>query len=162
MNKTKNKHDKSGKFKIKVITVSDTRTLKNDKSGEIIQNELERKGHKITREIIKDEQTKIAKSLKNNDHDAYIYCGGTGISKRDVTVETLTPLFDKKIPGFGEYFRKKSFEEVGTRAMLTRATAGIKNQKPIFAIPGSKNASKLASKIISKEIGHIINHAKRP
>ncbi|OUJ18813.1 Molybdopterin biosynthesis enzyme MoaB [Methanonatronarchaeum thermophilum] len=156
------KHDKSGTFKIKVITVSDSRTLENDISGKTIQKQLEKKGHKVNREIIKDEEKQIINSLKNYNHDAYIYCGGTGISKRDVTVETLTPLFDKKLPGFGEYFRNKSFKEVGSRAMLSRATAGIKNQKPIFAVPGSKNASKLASKIITKEIGHIINHAKRP
>ncbi|RZN62967.1 molybdenum cofactor biosynthesis protein B [Methanonatronarchaeum sp. AMET6-2] len=159
---TNSKHDSSGTFKIKVVTVSDTRTLENDESGKIIEEKLKEKGHEVERKVVEDDKKQIAGALKQCSYEALIYCGGTGISKRDVTVETLSPLFDKKLPGFGEYFRKKSFEEIGSKAMLSRATAGITGQTPIFIIPGSTNASELGSKIISREIGHIINHAKRP
>jgi len=153
-------HDTSGRFDIKVITVSDTRTIEDDESGDIIESKLENAGHNIVRDIVTDEKLKILKSLSNN-FDAFIFCGGTGISSRDVTYDTFEPIFDKKIPGFGEYFRKLSFEEVGSRAILTRATAGSISKKAIFVIPGSSNAAKIGAKIISKEISHIINHLKK-
>lgn len=151
------KHTKEKKCKIKIVTVSDTRTLKNDSSGDTIEKILEKENHEIERKIVKDNKKEILNQISKKE-DIIIYCGGTGISKKDVTVEAIKPILDKNIPGFAEYFRAKSFEEVGSRAILTRATAGLIDDTIIFAIPGSKNAAETATKIIKKELNHLIYH----
>jgi molybdenum cofactor biosynthesis protein B len=96
-----------------------------------------------------------------NEADAAIVCGGTGLTASDVTIEAVTPMLEKIIPGFGELFRRMSYDEIGTASVLSRAVAGVVNGKAIFCIPGSPNAAKLAvSKIIAPELGHIISHAR--
>jgi len=87
-----------------------------------------------------------------------VICGGTGLTHLDLTLEAVEPLFEKEIPGFGEIFRLKSLDEVGTRAILTRASAGVYRGKPIFCLPGSPNAAKLGMELILAEIGHILKH----
>jgi molybdenum cofactor biosynthesis protein B len=112
-------------------------------------------------EIIPDSSNKIMdvldKLLKDNSINAIVFSGGTGLSPKDLTYETLEPLLEKKIDGFGELFRVLSYKEIGSSAMLSRAIAGIIGNKIILLLPGSPNAVKLAlDKLIIPELGHII------
>lgn len=151
------KHTKTGNYKIKIVTVSDSRTMEEDESGDKIEEILKKDNHKITRAIVKDKKQEIRKEI-DPKFDLIIFCGGTGVSESDVTVEAVEPLFNKELPGFAQYFRKKSFDEVGSKAILTRVTAGIMKRTWVFAIPGSVNAAKTASEIIKKEMNHLIYH----
>jgi molybdenum cofactor biosynthesis protein B len=95
------------------------------------------------------------------DVDAAIFCGGTGITHSDVTIETVTPFMEKTLPGFGEIFRQLSYHEIGSAAVMSRAIAGISEGKSIFCIPGSPNAVRLClEKLILPEAGHISKHAQ--
>ena len=127
---------------ISLITISDTRTLDDDTSGDLLNERIEKFGHKILiRKIIKDDVTEIKKTLTeiaNNDLiDVIITTGGTGLTGRDITPEVLDDIADKKIPGFGELFRQLSYKTVGTSTLQSRACAVLKNGKYIFALPGS-------------------------
>jgi molybdenum cofactor biosynthesis protein B len=112
-------------------------------------------------DIISDSEIQIKEKfsdfLNNSSLDALIFSGGTGLTSKDLTYETIQPLLEKELSGFGELFRNLSYEEIGSSAMLSRATAGIMNNKAIFLLPGSPNAVKLAlNKLILPELGHII------
>jgi len=156
------------KFKFAVITVSDTASLgkREDLSGYYIIEELKKEGNEnVYYAVAPDEKLKIIKAVIEalEKADVVITTGGTGITRRDVTIEALSPLFDKELVGFGEIFRLKSYEEVGTAAVLSRATAGIirdKESKIVFCLPGSLNAVKTALEIIKKEAYHILKHAR--
>ena len=87
-----------------------------------------------------------------------VICGGTGLTHLDQTIEAVEPLFEKKLPGFGEIFRWQSMQEVGTRAMLTRAAAGVYRKMPVFCLPGSPGAARLGMELILAEIEHILKH----
>ncbi len=143
---------------IGVITVSSTRSKENDESGKIIMEEIRKNGHKLCGyEIVKDCKLEILNALFKllPDCDAVILDGGTGISLRDVTVDSIEGILDKKLDGFGEIFRMRSYEEIGTAAMMSRSIAGICCGKLIFAIPGSKGAAKTGSEVIFSEINHM-------
>ncbi|MGA9097750.1 MAG: molybdopterin-binding protein, partial [Methanotrichaceae archaeon] len=90
--------------------------------------------------------------------NSIIICGGTGLTHLDLTIEAVEPLFGKTLPGFGEIFRLRSLQEVGTRAILTRASAGVIENKPVFCLPGSPNAARLGTDLVLAEIEHIITH----
>ena len=127
---------------IALLTVTDTRTFDNDKSGAILVKKIEDQKHKlIDRKIVKDEKNKIKETisewLKNNQIDVIITTGGTGLTGRDITPEAIKEIADKEIPGFGELFRELSYKTVGTSAMQSRACAVLANGKYIFALPGS-------------------------
>ena len=127
---------------IALLTVTDTRTIENDKSGTILVRKIKEQNHKlIDRKIVKDEKNKIKKILldwtKKEDVDVIITTGGTGLTGRDITPEVLKDISDKEIPGFGELFRELSYKTVGTSAMQSRACAVLANGKYIFALPGS-------------------------
>ncbi|MEH7885986.1 MogA/MoaB family molybdenum cofactor biosynthesis protein [Bacillus sp. JJ1609] len=146
-----------------VITVSDTRTEETDKSGKLMMELLENAGHKIVEyAIVKDEaesiKSEVLKGCRNPDIDVVLTNGGTGIAKRDVTIETVQSLFDKEIPGFGEIFRMLSYQEdIGSAALLSRAAAGVVNDRAVFSTPGSTGAVRLAvEKLIIPEIGHVV------
>ncbi|WP_423407657.1 molybdenum cofactor biosynthesis protein B [Heyndrickxia sp. MSNUG] len=146
-----------------VITVSDTRTEDTDKSGKLMMELLEKAGHKIVEYVIvKDEaepiKSEVLKGCRNPDIDVVLTNGGTGIAKRDVTIETVQSLFDKDIPGFGEIFRMLSYQEdIGSAALLSRAAAGVVNDRAVFSTPGSTGAVRLAmEKLIIPEIGHVV------
>ncbi|MHA1835699.1 MAG: MogA/MoaB family molybdenum cofactor biosynthesis protein, partial [Candidatus Odinarchaeia archaeon] len=113
-------------------------------------------------QYVPDESSKITKNLiqlLSSDVDIIIFSGGTGLGKRDITIETLEPLFEKKIPGFGEFLRSLSYNSIKSASMLSRATAGILKNKIIFCIPGSPNAAEIAlKKLIIPECGHILKH----
>ncbi len=132
---------------IAVLTISDSRSFKDDKSGDILKEKIEEEGHFcIHREIIKDESNELLSVLNNwtndNSLDVIITTGGTGLTARDITVDTIETYFDKKIDGFGELFRWISYKKIGTSTIQSRATAGTKNGKYIFCLPGSPSACK--------------------
>ncbi|EAA0094147.1 molybdenum cofactor biosynthesis protein MoaB [Listeria innocua] len=145
-----------------ILTISDTRNLETDTSGKLIQSLLEAAGHQvITRVIVPDDAPRIKQEMDKlaaNGSFCLITNGGTGIAKRDVTYEALFATIQQEIPGFGEIFRMLSYEEVGSRAMVSRAFAGFSESGLlIFALPGSSNASRLATeKLIIPELPHLI------
>lgn len=148
--------------RIAVLTISDTRTEDTDTGGQLVQKiakdyALEISDYAIVTDDITMIQLSISDWLVRDDIDAIITTGGTGIAKRDVTLEAVQSLFEKEISGFGELFRYVSFtEDVGTKALLSRATAGVANDKAIFVLPGSRGAVKLAmERLIVPEIQHI-------
>ncbi|PPR44502.1 MAG: Molybdenum cofactor biosynthesis protein B [Alphaproteobacteria bacterium MarineAlpha5_Bin8] len=142
--------DKSLKFvsiNIGLITISDTRTLENDKSGNLLNERIINFGHKIEiRKIIKDDieiiKNTISDLTKNKNIDAIITTGGTGLTGRDSTPEAVIVLSEKIIDGFGELFRQISYEKIGTSTIQSRAIAGLANHTYIFSLPGSPNACK--------------------
>ena len=127
---------------IALLTVTDTRTLENDKSGAILVKKIKEQNHILfDRKIIKDEKEEIKKVLlewtKKDNLDVIITTGGTGLTGRDITPEAIKEIADKEIPGFGELFRELSYKTIGTSAMQSRACAAFSNGKYIFALPGS-------------------------
>ena len=127
---------------IAILTVTDTRTLDNDKSGAILVKKIAEQNHKlIDRKIVRDEKEEIKKIIldwsKRKEIDVIITTGGTGLTGRDITPEALDEIADKKITGFGELFRQLSYQTVGTSTLQSRASAILKNGKYIFALPGS-------------------------
>ena len=153
---------------VAVLTVSDTRTKENDESGKPIMKKLEENGHKIiSYSIIRDEKKLLMDELGkliNNDNDVQVIItnGGTGVSRRDITIDVVENLFDKKIEGFGEIFRYMSYKDIGSPAVMSRAVAGVLKNKIIICLPGSLDAVKLATeKLIAPEIGHMAWEASR-
>ena len=132
---------------IAVITVSDTRSEADDRSGKTLVDRIEAAGHKLAAKVIvKDDKASITAKLKsliaNDDIQVIISTGGTGITGRDVTPECFHALYDKEIPGFGELFRMLSFDLIGTSTIQSRATGGISGGTLMFALPGSTGACK--------------------
>lgn len=145
-----------------VITISDTRSPETDRSGQLIQQLLLDAGHLISDyTILKDEPAQIQAHLERlgerSDVDALIFNGGTGIAPRDTTYDTLESLLEKTLPGFGEIFRFLSYQEIGSRAIASRAIAGVYKTKLVFSIPGSTGAVKLAvQQLILPELIHLV------
>ncbi|AFZ37432.1 molybdenum cofactor synthesis domain protein [Stanieria cyanosphaera PCC 7437] len=145
-----------------VITISDTRTIETDHSGQIIQQLLLDSGYQVAAyQIVKDEPEQIITQLiqlsGRDDLDVLIFNGGTGIAPRDTTYDAIATRLEKTLPGFGELFRWLSYQEIGSRAIASRAIAGVYHQKLIFSLPGSSNAVRLAmSQLILPELSHLI------
>lgn len=134
---------------IAVLTVSDTRTLNDDRSGQTLVEKLQAAGHRLAqRAIVKDDTYKIraqvSQWIADETVQVILVTGGTGFAKRDITPDALLPLFDKHIDGFGELFRQISVQQIGTSAIQSRAVAGLANKTLIFALPGSPNACRTA------------------
>jgi len=152
---------------VAVLTISSTRTLKDDPAGDVIAAALETAGHEIaTREVIRDNydnvQAAVDAVVGRGDVDTVVTTGGTGVTPDDVTIEAARPLFEKELPGFGELFRRLSYEEIGTKVVGTRATAGIADGVPVFCLPGSENAARLGTEeILVGEVGHLAGLATR-
>jgi molybdenum cofactor biosynthesis protein B len=132
---------------IAVLTISDSRTLADDKSGDRLVEMITRDGHKVAqRAIVTDDADKIVAALKALAADAEIDCvittGGTGVTGRDVTPEAFKQVMEKEIEGFGELFRMLSYQKVGTSTMQSRAIGGVVNGTYLFALPGSPSACK--------------------
>ena len=150
-----------------VLTVSSTRTLDADPSGDAIEAAVEDAGNEVvTRELVGDSldnvQGAVNQLARRKDVDVVITTGGTGVSPDDVTVEAIEPLIQKDLPGFGELFRRLSYEDVGTKTIATRSKAGIAGGVPIFALPGNVDAVELGvEEVILPEIGHIAGLARR-
>jgi len=175
MSETSIEHKKMAPLKINaiVITCSSSRYrikeetgILKDPSGDLIVDALSKAGHTIIdRKLIPDDERMLMNVLSeafNNDNlDAIIITGGTGISKKDLTIEVVKKFIEKDLPGFGEFFRRISYEKIGSAAMLSRAFAGIAKNKVIFCIPGSPNAVETALKeLIIPEVCHIVKHIK--
>jgi len=150
-----------------VLTISDSRTEANDESGRFIIKALEDSGHRVTtRGIIRNSAdiigNRLAELLADDAVDVIITSGGTGASHRDVTVETVNPILEKKLVGFGELFRYLTYQEIGTPSIMSRALGGIARGKVILCLPGSTAAARLAlEKIILPELGHLVHEANR-
>jgi molybdenum cofactor biosynthesis protein B len=150
-----------------VLTVSDSRTLADDTSGDAIAAALAGAGHEIAdREIVKDDanaiQTAVRRGIERQDVDALIVTGGTGVSPRDVTPDAVLPLLEKRLDGFGELFRVLSFQEIGAAAILSRAVAGTANRTAVYVMPGSRGAVKLGmERLILPELTHLIGQLRR-
>lgn len=150
-----------------IITLSDSKSKKNeseDTSGNYIKEKLEEKYTVLIKKVIPDEGNILVSTIENmveNNIDVIITTGGTGIESRDITIETIESILEKKMDGFGEIFRHKSYEELGSGALLSRATAGIYKKTVIISMPGSPNAVKTGLEIIINELNHLANHAKR-
>jgi molybdenum cofactor biosynthesis protein B len=150
-----------------VITVSDTRTLETDTGGQGVIVRLTAAGHEIIRrEIIPDEPARMRPLLEDlsrqHDLDAILLTGGTGVTSRDQTFETVSALLDKPLPGYGEIFRMLSYQEIGAAAILSRAIGGLIGRKVLLTMPGSPAAVRLAmEKIIIPELPHLVREARR-
>ena len=144
---------------------SDSPEKCEDESGQLIVDLLRKAGNQTVYRLLPDDRLRLQTELMymlDEGADAAIICGGTGLTAGDVTIEAVTPLLEKVIPGFGELFRLKSYEEIGTASVLSRATAGIIKSRAVFCIPGSPNAARLAlTQIIVPELGHIISHIRK-
>ena len=148
---------------VAVLTVSDTRDESTDTSGRYLQEAATDAGHRVTEKaIVKDDvyqmRAIVSAWIADSDVDAVLITGGTGFTDRDSTPEALTPLFDKSVDGFGELFRAKSFEEIGTSTIQSRAIAGFANNTVIFCMPGSTGACKTGWSIIESQL----NASHRP
>ena len=150
-----------------VLTISDTRTEATDTGGGAIVDLLTEAGHDVVgRQIVPDEQDLVRAivegQLDRSDVAVVITTGGTGISARDGTFETIDALLEKKLDGFGELFRMLSFEEIGAAAMLSRACAGTARGTVVLSLPGSEHAVRLAmTRLILPELGHLVREVSR-
>lgn len=149
-----------------VVTCSDTRTSATDEGGALAKRLLVEAGHSLLgAELVKDDAGAISHALEHAlEHGArcVIFTGGTGVGRRDVTVETLEAKFAKRLDGFGELFRTLSFPQVGSAAWLSRATAGVVQGALVFALPGSPKAVELAlTKLILPELSHAVREMLR-
>ncbi|MFC0474163.1 molybdenum cofactor biosynthesis protein B [Robertmurraya beringensis] len=168
MSKDEHKQTAPRSVTCKVITVSDTRTEETDKSGQLMISLLKEHDHVIgDYVIVKDSREEITREVLrgciDDSIDIILTNGGTGIAKRDVTIETVQALFEKEISGFGELFRMLSYtEDIGSAAILSRAIAGVIQNKAVFSTPGSTGAVRLAmNKLILPELGHIVRELKK-
>jgi molybdenum cofactor biosynthesis protein B len=150
-----------------VLTVSDTRTETNDTSGDAIASMLQSAGHAVAgRTIVKDDpdlvRGTVERQLANPDVQVIITTGGTGITSRDSTYEAIDTLLQKRLDGFGELFRMLSYEQIGSAAMMSRATAGLVAGRIVVSLPGSEAAVRLAmERLVIPELGHLVQQANR-
>ncbi|MCA9152434.1 MAG: MogA/MoaB family molybdenum cofactor biosynthesis protein [Planctomycetales bacterium] len=150
-----------------VLTVSDTRTLETDRGGQLLCELLASAGHDIVgRDICPDEPARMQALLQrwqsDTDIDAILLTGGTGITSRDQTYETVTALLTKELPGYGELFRWLSYQQIGTAAMLSRAVGGVMIDTVVLTMPGSPAAVRLAMEsVILPELKHLVQQARQ-
>jgi molybdenum cofactor biosynthesis protein B len=138
----------------------------NDVSGDAIEALLRNAGHMVLfRKIVADNKSMIEEAvhsvLSSAEFDVAVFCGGTGIAPKDVTIETVSPFFEKVLPGFGEIFRRLSYDEMGSAAVMSRAVAGVAKGKVLFCIPGSPDAVRVSVEmLILPETSHIVRHIR--
>ena len=138
----------------------------NDISGDTIEALLIKAGHRaMSREVIADDKNMIEEAvysvLSSAELDAAVFCGGTGIAPKDVTIETVSPFLEKTLPGFGEIFRRLSYDKMGSAAVMSRAVAGVAKGKVLFCIPGSPDAVRVSVEtLILPEAPHIVRHIR--
>jgi len=150
-----------------VLTISSTRTEQTDDSGRLIRQKLSESGHQVTSYcILKDEADSIRKKIyelmEEEELQAIITNGGTGVSHADITIEAIYPILEKELDGFGELFRSLTYRQIGSGSIMSRAIAGVVRGKVILCLPGSPEAANLAmDEIIVPEIGHLVGEATR-
>ena len=160
-------------YKCAILTISTSKYWNKQKgakeigdlSGEIAQDLVTKNGHEVVfYDILPDIATKINEGITKaleTEAEFIVTTGGTGMTKNDITIEVVSKLMEKQMPGFGELFRQKSYEDIGTAAVLSRAIAGVIHKKAVFCLPGSPNAVRLAlTEIIMPEIAHIMKHVR--
>ena len=150
---------------VALVTVSSSRSLDDDPAGDALARTFEAAGHEVvTRDLVRDDydgvQSALSPLAKRDDVDVVVTTGGTGVTPDDVTVEAAEQLFAKRLPGFGELFRRESYDEVGVMVVATRATAGIVAGVPVFCLPGSENAARLGGEIAVEAAGHLAGLAR--
>lgn len=154
-----------GAFSGAVLTVSDSRTEATDESGKILMELIEAAGHAVgAYRLVKNDPEVVRETVRElaGSVDFIITTGGTGMSPRDLTIESCRPLFTKELEGFGDVFRLISFQEIGSAAILSRATGGSVGRAMVFCLPGSKAAVRLAAeKLILPEIKHLISQVRK-
>jgi molybdenum cofactor biosynthesis protein B len=151
-------------FDIGFVTVSSSRDASEDESGDTARELIEDAGHSLAEYRLVDDDSEAVRDAVESlvgDCDAVFTSGGTGLTDDDITVETLRPVFEKEIPGFGEEFRRRSADEVGTAAMLSRATAGVVGDSVVFVLPGSANAAETGVSLALDELGHALGLVRR-
>ncbi|QOV89587.1 MogA/MoaB family molybdenum cofactor biosynthesis protein [Humisphaera borealis] len=152
---------------IAIVTLSDTRTEADDTSGQSIRKSVEHAGHIVARyQLIRDEPAELRVVLEallaDASVDVILTNGGTGISRRDQTIDVIERVIDKPLPGYGELFRMLSWEQIGSGAMLSRACGGVARGKLLFAMPGSTKAVELAmSRLILPELKHLLKELRK-
>lgn len=167
MSVEEHKKDAPKNVTIIVVTVSDTRTKETDESGKIIVDLLKNSGHEIIDHIIMENNESVLKTFIEHELVWYraqviLFNGGTGISSRDITVETVEKLMDKKLDGFGEIFRYLSYKEIGTAALMSRTMACVCGSTIVICLPGSPKAVKLAmEQLVLREIGHMVGEVTK-
>ncbi len=148
-----------------VVTSSDSRNPETDESGALIRNLLRSAGHTVPfYRVVKDEPDAIAAAVDEASRtcDAIITNGGTGLARRDVTIPALLPNMERTMPGFGELFRRLSYDSIGSAAWLSGATAGVYRGRLLFCLPGSPDACRLAmEKLILPELAHAVGVLRR-
>ena len=153
------------KVKVGVVTSSDSRTPETDESGALIKDLLTRAGHSVLfYAVVKDDAKAILDAVEQASWtcDAIVTSGGTGLGRRDVTVAALTPHFEKVLPGFGELFRRLSYDAIGSAAWLSGAVAGIYHGRIVFCLPGAPDACRLALEaLILPELPHAVGVLNR-
>ncbi len=158
-------HSSPHKARVQVVTVSDSRTEDDDASGKLMREIATRFGHEIVGyTIIPNSPAEVTAYLAHlaTECDAILVNGGTGISARDATYEAVSALLVKRLDGFGELFRMLSFQDIGSKALASRAVAGTVGKALIFSTPGSTNAVKLAmEKLIGPELGHLVGELRK-
>lgn len=155
----------ANEIRVATVTLSDTRTPEDDEGGKLLGELLaaggfEVRGHAIVREEAEAMRAHVRALAEDAGVDAIVLTGGTGIAPRDRTIEAIAPLFDKTLDGFGEAFRRLSWDDIGPNAMLSRAIAGTLNGRVIFALPGSPKAVRLAvERLIAPVLAHAVGLA---
>jgi molybdenum cofactor biosynthesis protein B len=158
------KHHAPRHVTVAILIMSTTRALKDDASGNWIRERLEADGHQVVdHQVIPDDPDTIAETVativQEMRPDVLLTSGGTGITPKDVTIETIRPMFEKELTAFSALFSRLSMEEIGSAAMMSRATAGVIGSTAVFCMPGSLPACKLAcQRLIFPELGHIAKH----
>jgi molybdenum cofactor biosynthesis protein B len=176
MSITSRKHKEAAPSRLSfaIITVSTSRYAEKergvkkieDPSGDLLETLLKKSNNTVVLRELASDNSEMIKNLverlvERKDIDVIVTCGGTGVAKSDVTIETIKGIIEKELPGFGEILRELSYKKIGSPAILTRAFAGVKNGKAIFCIPGSPDAVKTATKLlIIPEAPHIVKHAR--
>ena len=161
------KADVPRNLRIAILTVSTTRSIEEDKSGQWMARLARREGHEVVdHRVVTDDAAAIAAQMREVLEafrpQALLITGGTGIGPADVTIEAVRPLLQKELSAFGALFAQLSYEEIDSAALLSRATAGTIDGALVFCMPGSLNACKLACKaLIFPELGHLVKHALR-
>jgi len=159
-------------LKVVIVTVSTSRYQKKkrrmsftDEAGDVAAEEAERAGHSVTRrDMISDDRTMIRREVRgflSGEEDVLLLAGGTGLSPHDITVETVRPLLEKELEGFGELVRRLGYDDVGAAAALTRATAGVAKGKLIACMPGSPDGVRTAMRAFVKEFPHMVFIARK-
>ena len=158
------KHQAPKKVTIGIVILSTTRVLADDKSGHWIREQATREGHEIVHhQVIPDDAETIKATIKEvvqkQAPQVLLLSGGTGITPKDVTIEAVHSMLEKELSAFGPLFAQLSYEEIGSAAIMSRATAGVFKNTALFCLPGSLNACKLAcTKLIFPELGHLVKH----